>query len=67
MHSATLAPDEVTTRRGIPVTTPARTLLDLAARLSALDLARAAHEAEGLPRPRVNAQARAAAASRDRG
>jgi hypothetical protein len=45
-HRATLSPDEITTRRGIRVTTPARTLLDLAAGLSAAELARAAHEAE---------------------
>jgi hypothetical protein len=31
LHQAPLAPDEVTTRDGIPVTTPPRTLLDLAA------------------------------------
>jgi hypothetical protein len=37
--------DEVTTWRGIPVTTPARTLVDLAAVLSKDALARACHEA----------------------
>jgi very-short-patch-repair endonuclease len=38
-------PAEVTTWRGIPVTTVARTLVDLAALLSREDLARACHEA----------------------
>ena len=37
--------DEATTWRGIPVTTPARTLVDLAAVLSDEQLARACHEA----------------------
>jgi very-short-patch-repair endonuclease len=36
---------ETTTWRGIPVTTPARTLVDLAAVVNAADLARACHEA----------------------
>jgi hypothetical protein len=36
---------ETTTWRGIPVTTPARTLVDLAAVVDAADLARACHEA----------------------
>jgi len=48
MHHVTLRPDEVTVHRGIPVTTPARTLLDLAAALSAHDLARAVERAEAL-------------------
>jgi very-short-patch-repair endonuclease len=39
---------EWTTHRGIPVTTPARTLLDLAAVVSAEDLARAVEEARVL-------------------
>jgi very-short-patch-repair endonuclease len=39
------APVEATTWRGIPVTTVARTLVDLAAVLAADDLARACHEA----------------------
>jgi hypothetical protein len=38
-------PDEVTTWRGIPVTAPARALVDLAAVLSEDELARACHEA----------------------
>jgi very-short-patch-repair endonuclease len=44
--AALLAPDEVTTRDGIPVTTAARALLDLAAVLAPARLARALHEAE---------------------
>jgi hypothetical protein len=46
IHRAALAPDQVTTHRAIPVTTPARTVLDLAANLSGPELARAGHEAE---------------------
>ena len=46
IHRATLPGDEVTVRRGIPVTTPARTLLDLAAVVPYHHLARAATEAE---------------------
>src|SRR3954451_9254334 len=45
---AVLPPDEVTVERGIPVTTPARTLLDLAALLDEHRLARAAERAEAL-------------------
>jgi very-short-patch-repair endonuclease len=45
-HRIVLAPDEVTTHCGIPVTTPARTLLDLAAVLTPHQLERALHEAE---------------------
>jgi hypothetical protein len=41
-----LAPDEVTMEQGIPITTPARTLLDLAAVLPPHQLERAVHEAE---------------------
>jgi predicted transcriptional regulator of viral defense system len=47
-HDIRLAPDEVTVRRNIPVTTPARTLLDLAATLNEHQLARAAERAESL-------------------
>jgi very-short-patch-repair endonuclease len=47
-HRTTLAPDETTTHHGIPVTTPARTLLDLAALLDEHRLARAAERAEAL-------------------
>jgi very-short-patch-repair endonuclease len=43
-----LRADEVTVHRGIPVTTPARTLLDLAAILDEHRLARAAERAEAL-------------------
>lgn len=43
-----LEPDERTTSRGIPVTTPMRTLLDLAATLDAGSLERALREAEYL-------------------
>lgn len=45
-HSARLAGDEVTTRDGIPVTTAARTLLDLAAVVEPFRLERALAEAE---------------------
>ncbi|MEX1184534.1 MAG: DUF559 domain-containing protein [Gemmatimonadota bacterium] len=41
----TLRPDEVTTLEGIPITTPARTLLDLAACVSPRELERALAEA----------------------
>jgi very-short-patch-repair endonuclease/predicted transcriptional regulator of viral defense system len=47
-HRTQLPADEVTTHRGIPVTTPARTLLDLAAVLDGHRLARAAERAEVL-------------------
>jgi hypothetical protein len=46
MHEAELPPDEVTTVRGIPVTTVPRTLLDLAAVVPQRELARAVNEAE---------------------
>jgi hypothetical protein len=45
-HRIVLAPDEVTVERAIPVTTPARTLLDLAEQLTPQRLERAVHEAE---------------------
>jgi putative AbiEi antitoxin of type IV toxin-antitoxin system/uncharacterized protein DUF559 len=44
----TLRPDEVTVHHGIPVTTPARTLVDLAAGLSPRQLERALDQAEVL-------------------
>ncbi len=47
-HSAQLAPDEVTVRRGIPITTAARTLLDLAVVLPPDRLERALAQAEFL-------------------
>lgn len=45
-HYAYLSPDEVTLRDGIPVTTPPRTLLDLAAVVPRHQLERAFREAE---------------------
>lgn len=48
IHEATLAPDELTTLHHIPVTTPARTLLDLATVLAPDALERAINEAERL-------------------
>ena len=47
-RSRMLAPLDVTTKDGIPVTTPARTLLDLGAVLNAQDLAAAIDRAERL-------------------
>jgi predicted transcriptional regulator of viral defense system len=46
IRQARLRPDEVTTHHAIPVTTPARTLLDLAAVVSPQHVERAATEAE---------------------
>jgi len=46
LHRAVLAPDEITAHDGIPVTTPARTLLDLAAVLQRHQLQQAINEAE---------------------
>jgi very-short-patch-repair endonuclease len=43
-----LDPRDVMTWKGIPVTTPARTLVDLAAAVSAEELARAVHQADVL-------------------
>jgi very-short-patch-repair endonuclease len=56
LHRAVLAPDEITTHDGIPVTTPARTLTDLADVVAPSALRRALDEAEyhrlsGTPRP----------------
>jgi len=48
LHRAVLAPDEITVRDGIPVTTPARTLVDLAAVLQRHQLQHALNEAERL-------------------
>jgi hypothetical protein len=45
-HRMALRVDEVTVERGIPVTTPTRTLLDLAEQLTPQRLERAVHEAE---------------------
>jgi very-short-patch-repair endonuclease len=46
IHRTQLPADEITTRDGIPVTTPTRTLLDLAPLISPQELERAATEAE---------------------
>jgi very-short-patch-repair endonuclease len=46
VHEVELQPDEVTIERGIPVTTPARTLFDLAAVISEHHLKAAFNEAE---------------------
>jgi very-short-patch-repair endonuclease len=51
LHRATLAPDEITVRDAIPVTTPARTLLDLAGVLQRHQLQQAINEAEILRLP----------------
>lgn len=48
VHRAVLAPDEITTRDGVPTTTAARTLLDLAAVETPFTVERALHEAERL-------------------
>jgi very-short-patch-repair endonuclease len=48
VHRRTLAPDDVTTHHGIPVTTPARTLIDLAVQLPRPQLERAINEADKL-------------------
>jgi very-short-patch-repair endonuclease/predicted transcriptional regulator of viral defense system len=46
LHWVPMQPDEITSERGIPVTTPARTLFDLAAVVSEEQLERAFDEAE---------------------
>ena len=51
IHSAALEPDEITIKDGIPVTTPARTLVDLAAVLRPDDLRSAINQAEILRLP----------------
>jgi very-short-patch-repair endonuclease len=48
LHRAVLAPDEITTRDRIPVTTPARTQLDLAGVLQRHQLQQAVNEADRL-------------------
>lgn len=50
-HCAVLTPDEVTTIDGIPVTTPTRTLLDLAATLPRRAVEQAVNQAEILNLP----------------
>ena len=47
-HVATLALDEITIERGVPITAPTRTLLDLATLLSPRRLERAVEQAEAL-------------------
>ncbi|MDQ4071709.1 MAG: type IV toxin-antitoxin system AbiEi family antitoxin domain-containing protein, partial [Actinomycetota bacterium] len=65
---ASLHPEAVTWRHRIPVTTPARTLLDLAGTLSCRQLERAFDEAERLPLQRLDAvHAQAVANPRRRG
>ena len=51
LHRAVLPPDEITTRDGIPVTTPARTQLDLAGVLQKHQLQQVMNEAERLRLP----------------
>jgi very-short-patch-repair endonuclease len=46
VHRSHVAPQDATRHEGVPVTSPARTLLDLASSLSARDLSRAVEEAE---------------------
>ncbi len=46
LHRAVLSPDEINTHEGIPVTTPARTQLDLAGVLQKHQLQQAINEAE---------------------
>ena len=48
VHRQRLCPDEITVHRGIPVTSPARTLLDLAATLPRRSVERALDQAEVL-------------------
>jgi very-short-patch-repair endonuclease len=45
-HVRSLEPADITRRHGIPVTSPSRTLLDLATRLGRRDLAKAVEQAE---------------------
>jgi very-short-patch-repair endonuclease len=52
-RSSVLAAADVTRRRGIPVTSPARTLLDLAATLHGRPLRRAVRQAQSLQRVNV--------------
>jgi very-short-patch-repair endonuclease len=60
-----LSSDDVTVRRGVPVTTPIRTLVDLAAVLPAIALERAVNEADKLDR--TNPEALRTALERYRG
>ena len=64
-RATTLTRAEVTVREGIPVTTPARTLADIAPRLTDRQLTRAIHESRrngALPDPALGACARDALA-----
>jgi very-short-patch-repair endonuclease len=51
VHRARLAPDEITVENGIPATTPARTLVDLAAVLRPDEIKQAVNQAEILRLP----------------
>jgi very-short-patch-repair endonuclease len=66
LHRAALPPDEVTAIRGVPVTTLARTVVDLAGVLAPDHLRRALHEAERLHRVDVREIERALARTRTR-
>jgi very-short-patch-repair endonuclease len=46
VHQLTLRADEITSERGVPITTPHRTLFDLAAVLPRANVERAIHQAE---------------------
>jgi very-short-patch-repair endonuclease len=46
IHRATLADDDVTTHHGLPITTPERTILDLAATITPDDLQRTINQAQ---------------------
>jgi very-short-patch-repair endonuclease len=46
IHQLSLPSDEVTTARGVPITTPTRTLFDLAAVVPRIQVERAIHEAD---------------------
>jgi hypothetical protein len=65
LHRAPLPPGDVTVRDGLRVTSPARTLLDLAAQLSPRQLERTVDEAHYLNR--VSARTLAEALERNRG
>lgn len=66
LHRAALPSDEVTAIRGVPVTTLARTLVDLAGVLAPDHLRRALHEAERLHRVDVREIERALTRTRTR-
>ncbi len=58
LHRAVLAPDEITVKDGIPVTTPQRTQLDLAAVLHKHQVQQVINEAERLQLPGAHELAR---------